>query len=166
MTDIWRDTAIRYLGYTNELGEAFRPMIPKSWVIGTYVISTGYALGDTADKAKKEWDRTKSSKKTLREGLNTCIWQLAASVIIPGYCVHTIVALSKKGLRNFKKGPIRKWGPTVLGLSSIPFFPHLIDPVVDYGMENLDHYVLKPMLVDDVFEDSDNLIGGESSKET
>lgn len=27
--DIWRDTPIRFLGYANELGESFRPILPK-----------------------------------------------------------------------------------------------------------------------------------------
>ena len=29
--DIYRDTIVRYLGYSNELGESFRPMIPVQW---------------------------------------------------------------------------------------------------------------------------------------
>ena len=30
--DPFKDTLLRYLGYTNEFGEAFRPLIPK-WVV-------------------------------------------------------------------------------------------------------------------------------------
>ena len=28
-TDIWRDTYVRYLGYSNEVGEAFGTIYPK-----------------------------------------------------------------------------------------------------------------------------------------
>lgn len=124
-------------------------MIPKSWVTGTYVVATGYALCDTADKAHKEWQKERAVNKTARVALNTCIWQLAASVFIPGYAVHSIVALTKRAVRGVNKGVIRKWTPTVVGLGSIPFFPHIIDPVVDIGMEHLDHYIIKPALIGD-----------------
>ena len=29
MTDIWRDSPLRYLGYANEVGEAFKPIFPE-----------------------------------------------------------------------------------------------------------------------------------------
>ena len=27
--DLWRETSVRYLGYANEVGEAFRPIYPR-----------------------------------------------------------------------------------------------------------------------------------------
>ena len=50
--DIWRHTMLRYLGYTNELGESFRPIFPK-FVVPSYVVSFGYVFCDTADKTIK-----------------------------------------------------------------------------------------------------------------
>ena len=50
--DIYRDTLVRYLGYTNEVGESFRYVVPW-FVVPSYVISFGYCCADTADKAKK-----------------------------------------------------------------------------------------------------------------
>ena len=43
---------IRYLGYSNELGEAFRPILPYL-VIPSYIIAVGYMIYDSYIKAKK-----------------------------------------------------------------------------------------------------------------
>lgn len=51
--DLFRETPVRYLGYSNELGEAFRPLISKKWVNLSYVLATTYVLADTYSKAKK-----------------------------------------------------------------------------------------------------------------
>lgn len=50
--DIWRDSLVRYLGYSNELGESFRPIAPKL-VVPSYAVAFAYVLGDTFDKASK-----------------------------------------------------------------------------------------------------------------
>lgn len=55
--DVYRDTWVRYLGYANELGESFRPLIPRSVVVGTYVIAFGYVAMDTYDKSSKFYER-------------------------------------------------------------------------------------------------------------
>ena len=54
--DLFKDSPIRFLGYTNEFGEAFRPLIPKWLVYSTYGVAILYATADTADKAKKAYD--------------------------------------------------------------------------------------------------------------
>ena len=48
--DMWRDTQVRYLGYANEIGEAFRPLLPRL-VKPSYAISFAYVLGDTHHKS-------------------------------------------------------------------------------------------------------------------
>ena len=48
--DIWRDSPLRYVGYANEAGEAFRPLLPR--LVGpSYALAFAYVLGDTWDKA-------------------------------------------------------------------------------------------------------------------
>ena len=51
--DIYRDSLLRYLGYANEVGEAFRPLVPVELVYASYVLAIGYILADTVDKGKK-----------------------------------------------------------------------------------------------------------------
>mmetsp|Transcript_26818 Transcript_26818/g.58448 ORF Transcript_26818/g.58448 Transcript_26818/m.58448 type:complete len:559 (-) Transcript_26818:520-2196(-) len=51
--DLYRDTAVRYLGYSNECGEAFRPLVGDFWANMTYVIAVSYVLADARDKGIK-----------------------------------------------------------------------------------------------------------------
>lgn len=50
--------------------------------------------------------------------------------------IFRICWISKKALSAGKlKGPLRKWGPTAIGLLAIPFIIHPIDHGVDYVMD-------------------------------
>jgi len=51
--DLYRDTSLRYLGYSNEVGEAFRPLVGNLGANLTYVVAVGYVLADSSDKAIK-----------------------------------------------------------------------------------------------------------------
>ncbi|KAJ8578869.1 hypothetical protein ON010_g331 [Phytophthora cinnamomi] len=96
--DIWRESLVRYLGYANELGESFRPIVPRL-VVPSYLFAFGYVLGDTVDKASK------AHKKALAEGISTLkrnavvvdatidtlAWQTMASVVIPGFTINRVV---------------------------------------------------------------------------
>ncbi|TSL28182.1 Mediator of RNA polymerase II transcription subunit 13-like [Bagarius yarrelli] len=51
--DIYRDTWVRFLGYANEVGEAFRALVPVSMVWASYAVATAYVSADAMDKGKK-----------------------------------------------------------------------------------------------------------------
>ncbi|XP_008569572.1 PREDICTED: mitochondrial fission process protein 1 isoform X2 [Galeopterus variegatus] len=51
--DLYRDTWVRYLGYTNEVGEAFRSLVPAAVVWLSYGVASSYVLADAIDKGKK-----------------------------------------------------------------------------------------------------------------
>lgn len=53
--DLFRDTPVRLLGYANEVGEAFRPILPR-FVGPSYAIATLYMVADTADKGWRAWE--------------------------------------------------------------------------------------------------------------
>ena len=40
--DIWRHSALRYFGYANEVGESFRPLVPSTFVIFSYIVAFLY----------------------------------------------------------------------------------------------------------------------------
>mmetsp|Transcript_14483 Transcript_14483/g.35093 ORF Transcript_14483/g.35093 Transcript_14483/m.35093 type:complete len:241 (+) Transcript_14483:105-827(+) len=73
---------------------------------------------------------------------DTLLWQSMASVAIPGLVIHQIVKWSRVGIQNTMisqtKQPafIMAWGPTMLGLASIPLIIKPIDFFVD---ELMDH---------------------------
>mmetsp|Transcript_103173 Transcript_103173/g.199922 ORF Transcript_103173/g.199922 Transcript_103173/m.199922 type:complete len:484 (-) Transcript_103173:95-1546(-) len=47
--DIWRDSLLRYLGYSNELGEALRPVFPAAY-FASYCAAFAYVFADSVDK--------------------------------------------------------------------------------------------------------------------
>lgn len=141
--DIYRDTALRYLGYSNEVGEAFRSLVKKVFVNATYGIAIGYVLADTADKAGKRHKLPESEGGGTRGALiasgDTLLWQMLASVIVPGFTINRICWGSSKLLKVTKlRGahPAVKFIPTVVGLASIPLIIHPIDHAIDSLMDN------------------------------
>ncbi|KAF2878992.1 hypothetical protein ILUMI_27174 [Ignelater luminosus] len=135
--DIYRDTPIRYLGYSNEVGEAFRSIIGAKLVWSTYGLATAYVLADTFSKTKEMYNETKHHKmqlkKTIYVASDTLIWQMFASVIIPGFTINRTCALVNLILEKNKVFPssIRKWVVTSIGLATIPFIIRPIDNLVD-----------------------------------
>lgn len=55
-------------GYTNELGESFRPLINKSYVHASYGVAIAYVFADTADKSWKSYQKDKSLVKSAKVG--------------------------------------------------------------------------------------------------
>lgn len=51
--DIYRDSKLRYCGYANEVGESFRPVVPKVFVHSSYAVAVIYVLAECADKSRK-----------------------------------------------------------------------------------------------------------------
>ncbi|XP_030747412.1 mitochondrial fission process protein 1 [Sitophilus oryzae] len=139
--DLYRDTPVRYLGYTNEVGEAFRSIIGTKWVNLTYGIATMYVLADTADKSIESYKVNQNEKnhkaRVAFTTTDTLIWQLLASVIIPGFTINRICAVCNY---TFKKSNMlpknsRRWLVTAIGLSAIPFIIKPIDKFVDFVLD-------------------------------
>lgn len=125
-------------GYANEVGEAFRSKVPKSIVWGSYGVSICYVLADTSDKALKTLRSNTDSQRTKSVALSvmdTFLWQMSASVIVPGFTINRICAgvqfLQKKSNNALFRN---KWLPTAIGLIAIPFIIHPIDDMVDKTM--------------------------------
>ena len=102
--DIYRDTLLRYAGYANEVGEAFRALVPVNFVYASYGVASAYVLADTFDKsskAKKQLGNTEGAMtKVGVAAFDTLVWQALASVIIPGSS-YTVWKLWNFTLTNF-----------------------------------------------------------------
>merc|ERR1712167_93389 len=136
--DVYRDTPLRYMGYCNEVGEAFRPLTSRAFVISTYVGSMSYVCADSYDKAQKARamcnDPAKKDTKMAVAAADCFIWQTLASVAIPGWVIHKIVDVTKSQTGHMSK-IVAKSVPTIMGLACIPLIIHPIDYVVEEGME-------------------------------
>ncbi len=136
--DIFRDTWVRYLGYANEVGEAFRPLYPR-FVKPSYGIAFSYVFVDSFDKGWKEYSREGSTPASILKLSSDClIWQTLASILLPGYTIKYVTKLGEIALQKivFKSAIMTRFGPTTLGLAAIPLIIHPIDSFVDYLMDN------------------------------
>ena len=53
--DLYRDTPVRFLGYANELGESFKPLIPRVAYFGTYGVACAYVAADAITPKNGYW---------------------------------------------------------------------------------------------------------------
>merc|ERR1712157_230075 len=137
--DIYRDTPLRYLGYANEVGEAFRALMHVRWVRATYGVASAYVLADTYDKGvKQSKEPGADTSKVAIAAVDTLLWQALASVIIPGFTINRICAASLytmgRAIPNVSLNS-RKWATTAIGLGVIPFIVHPIDSFVHIAMD-------------------------------
>lgn len=148
--DIYKDSYLRYLGYSNEIGEAFRKVTSKSFVIFTYLLEFGYFIGDTVHKGHKAYndqnlpeDQNKHLH-AIKQSSYTILWQFFATCLIPPLCINLAVGRMHNFLsrKNFGNRLIR-YGPLSVGLAMIPLFNIFFDPVVS---QVLDHF-FEPQLI-------------------
>lgn len=142
--NVFRHSLLRYAGYSNEVGESFRYQFPRL-VTPSYVLAFGYCMADSFVTGWSTWNRQNSVddeqkdsdsvwKETTRITIDTMLWQVLASVIIPGVTINCIVKASRLAVR---KSPlslpalVSQWFPTAAGLGSIPFIVRPIDEAVD-----------------------------------
>ncbi|NWS06074.1 MTFP1 protein, partial [Motacilla alba] len=160
--DLYRDTWVRYLGYANEVGESFRPLVPVPVVWASYGVATAYVTADAIDKGRKA---AAVSATPLTPGLSipalpltpvspqahaqdptrvgvavvdTFVWQSLASVAIPGFTINRLCAASLALLGSLTRWPlpVRRWTTTALGLAAIPLIITPIDRTVDFLMDS------------------------------
>ncbi|CAG0915673.1 unnamed protein product [Notodromas monacha] len=141
--DIFRDTPVRLLGYTNEVGESFRSQMHVKWVWASYVVASAYVVADTIDKSWKAYAKPAKGSATrgttvTHTAIDTLLWQGLASVIVPGFTINRLCALTQFVMKTgFKSAPpgVMRWAPTVIGLGAIPFIVKPIDHSVDWVLD-------------------------------
>lgn len=136
--DLWRDTPVRYMGYSNEVGEAFNSFLPEWGVPASYGVAALYVMLDTLDKGKKSYDNeeTNKMKQGLIVSLDTFSWQMLASVFWPGSFIRCVVNASTVAVTlTHAPDDLVKIISTMVGLCTIPFIVKPIDNTVDKAME-------------------------------
>ncbi len=105
--DIYRDTPLRYAGYLNEIGEAFRPLVPGGAVILSYVLALTYVFADGISKGVDAGKLTPPEEEresidswyesfagcTFAGAVDTLGFQLLASIAFPGFIINRWVTL-------------------------------------------------------------------------
>ncbi|KAF8843158.1 hypothetical protein BDN67DRAFT_924912 [Paxillus ammoniavirescens] len=137
----------RYIAYTSDVGEAFRPVVPPAVVTAAYGISWLYLSADVSYEAYKAHRRGPSPLEAVhyseptRLGLvavKRAVFQSVASMALPAFTIHTIVSRSKPFFTSrFESRRIRAWGPTLSGLAVVPVLPYLFDEPVEKAVDGL-----------------------------
>jgi len=131
----------RYIAYTSDVGEAFRPVVPPWVVTAAYGVSWLYLTGDVAYESYKTHRRGPSPIEAVnfseptRVGIaavQRATFQSIASMALPAFTIHTAVAQSRKVFRSATNPKVRTWGPTMTGLAIVPILPYLFDHPVEH----------------------------------
>ena len=161
-------SAQRYVAYTSDIGESFRPIAHPWLVRGAYGISWAYLIGDVSHEGYKAYVRNQkvlhpqngpdrsapastTGSKFQAPGrvapvddyravmAERAVFQSIASMGLPAFTIHTIVRYSGQALKNAKNQRIRTWGPIGLGLAAVPALPFLFDKPVEQATEWMFH---------------------------
>lgn len=131
--DPYRETSVRYMGYTNEVGEVLGDFLPEWCLPASYCVAATYILFDTLDKGQHAYDEAPVGERleeTLTTSFETLTWQIFASVVWPGGVIKCIYKFVEY-LTHSDSGYI----PTLVTISMIPLIVRPIDTAVDIFME-------------------------------
>eukprot|EP00038_Savillea_parva_P010655 m.191782 g.191782 ORF g.191782 m.191782 type:complete len:243 (+) comp18455_c0_seq1:237-965(+) len=140
--DIFRDTPVRYFGYANELGEAFKAFVSRRLYLGSYAVACAYVTADAGTRGLTDHRAGCSAVETLDTTMEALTWQGFASVAIPGLIINRVVAgattVATRAAPHLPRLSARLPPPmqaTLVGLACIPLIISPIDRGVDLAME-------------------------------
>ncbi|TCD71368.1 hypothetical protein EIP91_011139 [Steccherinum ochraceum] len=145
----------RYIAYTSDVGEAFRPVVPPAVVTAAYGISWLYLAGDVGYETYKAQRRgptpeeARHFSETTRLGMiasKRAIFQSIASMALPAFTIHTAVKQAKKAFVNAKNPRVKSWGPTLTGLAIVPVLPFLFDKPVEHVTDFAFEWIEKKLM--------------------
>ncbi|EJD00898.1 uncharacterized protein FOMMEDRAFT_21364 [Fomitiporia mediterranea MF3/22] len=140
--------AHRYVAYTSDVGEAFRPVVNPLVVRMAYGVSWAYLVGDVGFETWKAQRRGPNPLEaaTFTEPQRLALiaakrgtFQAVASMALPALTIHTIVRYAGRAITRFPSlAPrTRAWAPTALGLAAVPFLPYLYDKPVEFATDSV-----------------------------
>lgn len=149
----------RYVAYTSDIGESFRPVAHPKLVTVAYGVSWAYLIGDVSYeswKAKmrqegrykaglKPWDPVPLANPIAAQmygdmdwklmGVKRAIFQSIASMGLPAFTIHSTVRYSSYLFKNSTNKTLKNYGPVGLGLAVVPFLPYIFDEPVEEGVD-------------------------------
>ncbi|KIY73776.1 hypothetical protein CYLTODRAFT_428330 [Cylindrobasidium torrendii FP15055 ss-10] len=135
----------RYVAYTSDVGEAFRPIVPPWAVSAAYGVSWLYIGTDVAYETYKAHKQGPSAVEAAvfaepvrlsLAAVQRMTFQSIASMGLPALTIHTTVNQAKKLFVNAQNPRTRAWGPTLTGLAVVPALPYLFDHPVETATDH------------------------------
>ncbi|KAJ3486189.1 hypothetical protein NLI96_g4427 [Meripilus lineatus] len=145
----------RYVAYTSDVGEAFRPIVPPAVVTAAYGISWLYLAGDVGYESYKahrkgptplEAAHFSEPTRISMIAVKRAVFQTFASMALPAFTIHTMVKQSKRAFVNVQNPRIKTWGPTVTGLAIVPVLPYLFDKPVEHATDAAFEWIEKKII--------------------
>jgi len=145
----------RYIAYTSDVGEAFRPVVPPWVVRAAYGVSWVYLAGDVGYESYKAYRKGPSPIEAANFSEPTRIalaatqratFQSIASMALPALTIHTTVAQAKKAFRNTRNVRIKTWGPTMTGLAIVPALPYIFDHPVEVATDRVFDWIRQKLI--------------------
>eukprot|EP01119_Soliformovum_irregulare_P012018 TRINITY_DN3087_c0_g1_i1.p1 TRINITY_DN3087_c0_g1~~TRINITY_DN3087_c0_g1_i1.p1 ORF type:complete len:272 (-),score=74.46 TRINITY_DN3087_c0_g1_i1:139-888(-) len=130
----------RYLAFTSDVGEAFRPLVNPFFVRAAYGVSWAYVVGDVSYEGYKAWKVQKDPQTVGAIMLKRGLFQGIASMALPAFTIHTVVKQSSRFFVN-SSPRLKLWGPTTLGLLTVPALPFMFDHPVEKALDVTWEYV-------------------------
>ena len=131
--DIFKETPLRYLAFTNDFGEVLRNSIGNKLANASYLVTAAYATGDVYNTYKRNLP---NKELAIAEATDCAIWQVFASVLITPILLGSArYGLSRALLRVNVPHMVRHRAPEVIPLASIPFLVPYIDQKTDDLMD-------------------------------
>lgn len=131
--ELLRKGFVRYFGYANEIGEAFKPLTPKWCYDASYAAAAAYVCADAIWRGTTA-SSGKMTNGPITEAADTLVWQGLASVAIPGFVINRVVWCAEK------VAPLGSRIPTLVGLCAIPV---IVEPI-DHGVHWLLDRTIRP----------------------
>ncbi|WFC98264.1 hypothetical protein MYAM1_000989 [Malassezia yamatoensis] len=130
----------RYIAYSSDVGEAFRPLTKPSVVRAAYAVSWAYIFTDVGYTCYKSCQgRDLHSSKTQQDvswiASRRLVFQLLSSLFLPAVTIHSVVKYSAPVFAKSRFLRVRSVGPTVAGLLTVPLLPMLFDEPVEIGVD-------------------------------
>ncbi|KAG0277341.1 hypothetical protein BGZ95_006098 [Linnemannia exigua] len=127
----------RYLAYSSDVGEAFRPVTAPLFVNAMYGVSFAYVGFDVAYEGYKAKIAGAPNDVVGMTVLKRGIFQGLASLLMPAITIHTVVHQSGKLFKNSANVTLKKWGPTALGLMVVPALPIMFDHPIEHAVDRV-----------------------------
>jgi len=162
----------RYIGFVNDAGEAFEPLIGHKGVQASYKVVALYTLTDMFLSGFRAFNRTKhqtgDESKSLFEGVakavDTFLFQMMASYYVLPWIIGQIRVqsgklLGHKKLANTlvqKNAFLKKYTPVAIAMAAIPILVHPIDKafekILDWTYRPLVDKVIRPKVMTKIDE--------------
>ncbi|ODO03137.1 hypothetical protein I350_05982 [Cryptococcus amylolentus CBS 6273] len=134
----------RYTAYSNDVGEAFRPVVPPWVVTAAYGVSWAYLIGDVSFTTYKssqlgpsplEAANMSEPTRLSMVAVKRTVFQGVASMALPAFTIHTAVRYAGRAFAKSANVTAKRWGPTVVGIGIVPALPYLFDHPVEQATD-------------------------------